>query len=87
MKDEQGRPFIVVREYARTISLKREPVTFQAFCILTFFDMSQGKKKRQHGTDAVKSHIVAAKTVANIVKTSLVRFSIIPSKLKSTTSI
>lgn len=33
---------------------------------------SQGKKKRQHGTDAVKSHIVAAKTVANIVKTSLV---------------
>lgn len=34
---------------------------------------SQGKKKRQHGTEAVKSHIVAAKTVANIVKTSLVR--------------
>jgi hypothetical protein len=33
---------------------------------------SQGKKKRQHGTEAVKSHIVAAKTVANIVKTSLV---------------
>ncbi|DAA74246.1 TPA_exp: Uncharacterized protein A8136_3444 [Trichophyton benhamiae CBS 112371] len=45
VKDEQGRPFIVVRD--------------------------QGKKKRQHGTDAVKSHIVAAKTVANIVKTSL----------------
>ncbi|OXV10340.1 hypothetical protein Egran_01898 [Elaphomyces granulatus] len=45
MKDEQGRPFIVVRD--------------------------QGKKKRQHGTEAVKSHIVAAKTVANIVKTSL----------------
>jgi T-complex protein 1 subunit epsilon len=34
---------------------------------------SQGKKKRQHGTEAVKSHIVAAKTVANIVKSSLVR--------------
>ena len=34
---------------------------------------SQGKKKRQHGNEAVKSHIVAAKTVANIVKTSLVR--------------
>ena len=33
---------------------------------------SQGKKKRQHGNDAVKSHILAAKTVANIVKTSLV---------------
>jgi hypothetical protein len=33
---------------------------------------SQAKKKRQHGSDAVKSHIVAAKTVANIVKTSLV---------------
>jgi T-complex protein 1 subunit epsilon len=45
MKDEQGRPFIIVRD--------------------------QGKKKRQHGTEAVKSHIVAAKTVANIVKTSL----------------
>jgi hypothetical protein len=34
---------------------------------------SQGKKKRQHGNEAVKSHILAAKTVANIVKTSLVR--------------
>lgn len=34
---------------------------------------SQGRKKRQHGNDAVKSHIVAARTVANIVKTSLVR--------------
>lgn len=34
---------------------------------------SQGKKKRQHGTEAVKSHILAAKTVANIVKSSLVR--------------
>lgn len=33
---------------------------------------SQGKKKRQHGTEAVKSHILAAKTVANIVKSSLV---------------
>ncbi|KAL7268144.1 T-complex protein 1 subunit epsilon [Rhizina undulata] len=31
----------------------------------------QGRKKRQHGTDAVKSHILAAKTVANIVKSSL----------------
>ena len=38
-----------------------------------FLRYSQGKKKRQHGTEAVKSHIVAAKTVANIVKTSLVR--------------
>merc|ERR1711881_171551 len=45
VKDEQGRPFIVVRD--------------------------QGKKKRVHGTDAVKSHIIAARTVANIVKTSL----------------
>jgi hypothetical protein len=34
---------------------------------------SQGKKKRQHGTDAIKGHILAAKTVANIVKSSLVR--------------
>ncbi|KAL8736676.1 MAG: hypothetical protein Q9166_000042 [cf. Caloplaca sp. 2 TL-2023] len=45
MKDEQGRPFIVVRD--------------------------QGKKKRQHGTDAVKSHIMAARTVAGLVRTSL----------------
>ncbi|KAJ5129553.1 Chaperone tailless complex polypeptide 1 [Penicillium bovifimosum] len=45
LKDEQGRPFIVVRD--------------------------QGKKKRQHGTEAVKSHIVAAKTVASIIKSSL----------------
>ena len=34
---------------------------------------SQGKKQRQHGNEAVKSHILAAKTVANIVKSSLVR--------------
>ncbi|GKT86259.1 T-complex protein 1 subunit epsilon [Colletotrichum tofieldiae] len=45
MKDEQGRPFIVVRD--------------------------QGKKKRQYGNEAVKNHILAARTVANIVKTSL----------------
>jgi len=45
MKDESGRPFIIVRD--------------------------QGKKQRQHGNDAVKSHILAAKTVANIVKSSL----------------
>ncbi|KAI4748292.1 hypothetical protein E4T50_01500 [Aureobasidium sp. EXF-12298] len=31
----------------------------------------QGKKKRQHGNEAVKSHILAAKTVAGIVRTSL----------------
>ncbi|KAK5100212.1 T-complex protein 1 subunit epsilon [Lithohypha guttulata] len=45
MKDEQGRPFIIVRD--------------------------QGKRKRTAGTEAVKQHIVAARTVANIVKTSL----------------
>lgn len=45
MKDEQGRPFIIVRD--------------------------QGKKKRQHGTEAVKSHILAARTVSNIVRSSL----------------
>ncbi|KAI5287990.1 T-complex protein 1 subunit epsilon [Ascosphaera acerosa] len=45
MKDDQGRPFIVVRD--------------------------QGKKKRQSGNDAVKNHILAAKTVASLVKTSL----------------
>lgn len=45
MKDESGRPFIVVRD--------------------------QGKKRRTHGNDAVKQHIVAAKTVASIVRTSL----------------
>ena len=32
---------------------------------------SQGRKTRLHGTDAVKSHILAARTVADIVKTSL----------------
>lgn len=45
MKDEQGRPFIIVRD--------------------------QGKKKRQFGNEAVKAHILAARTVANLVKTSL----------------
>ncbi|WPH02640.1 Hypothetical protein R9X50_00550500 [Acrodontium crateriforme] len=44
-KDEQGRPFIIVRD--------------------------QGKKKRSHGIDAVKQHILAARTVASIVKSSL----------------
>lgn len=45
MKDESGRPFIVVRD--------------------------QGKKQRVHGNDAIKQHIMAARTVANIVRTSL----------------
>ena len=45
MKDESGRPFIVVRD--------------------------QGRKQRVHGNDAIKQHIVAARTVANIVRTSL----------------
>jgi T-complex protein 1 subunit epsilon len=45
MKDESGRPFIIVRD--------------------------QGRKKRTHGNDAIKQHIVAARTVANIVRTSL----------------
>ena len=45
MKDESGRPFIVVRD--------------------------QGQKRRTHGNDAVKQHIIAAKTVASIVRTSL----------------
>lgn len=31
----------------------------------------QGKRSRLHGIDALKSHILAARTVANIVKTSL----------------
>lgn len=45
IKDDHGRPFIVVRD--------------------------QGKKKRQSGTEAIKSHIIAARTVSKIVKTSL----------------
>ncbi|KKY20749.1 putative t-complex protein 1 subunit epsilon [Phaeomoniella chlamydospora] len=45
VKDESGRPFIIVRD--------------------------QQKKTRTHGIDAVKQHILAARTVANIVKTSL----------------
>lgn len=44
-RDENGRPFIIVRD--------------------------QGKKRREHGNEAVKQHILAAKTVSNIVKTSL----------------
>ncbi|KDQ10501.1 hypothetical protein BOTBODRAFT_68581 [Botryobasidium botryosum FD-172 SS1] len=31
----------------------------------------QGKKTRSHGVEAIKSHILAARTVANIVRTSL----------------
>lgn len=69
LKDEQGRPFIVVREYV-TDCLER--IRYLAYGANGFVLYSQGKKKRQHGTEAIKSHIVAAKTVANIVKTSLV---------------
>lgn len=45
VKDESGRPFIVVRD--------------------------QGRKRRTHGTEAIKQHIIAAKTIAKIVRTSL----------------
>lgn len=45
VRDETGRPFIIVRD--------------------------QGKKQRQHGIEAIKSHILSARTVANLVKTSL----------------
>lgn len=31
----------------------------------------QGKKQRKHGLEATKSHILAARSVASIVKTSL----------------
>lgn len=31
----------------------------------------QGRKVRSHGIEAIKSHILAARTVASIVKTSL----------------
>lgn len=33
--------------------------------------ISQGKKKRMHGLDAVKSHIQAAKSVTSVIRTSL----------------
>lgn len=50
--------------------------TFEALTIIPMTTAksvySQQKKKRQHGNEAVKSHILAARTVANIVKTSLV---------------
>ncbi|GAA6044140.1 hypothetical protein JCM8097_002791 [Rhodosporidiobolus ruineniae] len=36
-----------------------------------FVILRQGKKTRMHGLEALKSHIMAARTVANIVKTSL----------------
>ena len=62
MKDEQGRPFIVVREYVVPVLTRRRS---------TLTSPSQGRKKRQFGNEAVKSHILAARTVANIVKSSL----------------
>ena len=31
----------------------------------------QGKKRRTHGLEAIKSHIMAARTVSSIIKTSL----------------
>ena len=43
--DENGRPFIIVRE--------------------------QGKKVRTHGLEAIRSHILAARSVTNIIKSSL----------------
>ena len=42
----------------------------------SFHHSSQGKKQRQHGVEAIKSHILSARTVANLVKTSLVYISL-----------
>ena len=75
MKDEQGRPFIVVREYVNNHDVYWSEVDEGISVEGHWADKllcSQGKKKRQHGNDAVKSHITAARTVANIVRTSLV---------------
>lgn len=68
MKDESGRPFIIVREYVVHHQTIRQVYGIAGTNIAN----SQGNKKRQHGNDAVKSHILAAKTVSNIVRTSLV---------------
>ena len=40
-------------------------------CSFNSANVREGKKKRQHGNEAIKSHILAARTVSNIVKTSL----------------
>src|SRR5688572_9201328 len=50
--------FIIITDF--TVDLKSPNIFF-----------SQGKKKRQFGNEAVKSHILAARTVANLVKSSL----------------
>ncbi|KZV72992.1 hypothetical protein PENSPDRAFT_750468 [Peniophora sp. CONT] len=48
-------PIYTTDEYGRPFIILRE----------------QSKKTRSHGTEAIKSHILAAKTVANIIRTSL----------------
>jgi len=68
----------VVREYVSSIYLSalvlelKSKATIYETLVANVPLLSQGKKKRQHGNDAVKSHILAARTVANIVRTSLV---------------
>ncbi|KAJ7158688.1 chaperonin Cpn60/TCP-1 family [Mycena filopes] len=52
---DQGQAIYTTDEYGRPLIIIRE----------------QAKKTRTHGVEAIKSHILAARTVANIVRTSL----------------
>ncbi|TFK75197.1 hypothetical protein BDN72DRAFT_811461 [Pluteus cervinus] len=55
MSQQQHEAVYTTDEYGRPFIILRE----------------QAKKTRSHGVEAIKSHILAAKTVANIVRTSL----------------
>jgi hypothetical protein len=81
-QDEMGRPFIIVREYLSPFSRRlRMLLTFVQSGTKKEVNPSltlQGCWRilwliwvRLHGTDAIKSHILAARTVSGILRTSL----------------
>merc|ERR1711939_66402 len=55
----------------RTAAMQNAQVATDEFGRPFIIVRDQGKKKRAHGTEAIKSHIMAARTVSSIIKTSL----------------
>merc|ERR1711939_529356 len=55
----------------RTAAMQNAQVATDEFGRPFIIVRDQGKKTRTHGNDAIKSHIMAARTVSSIIKTSL----------------
>ena len=70
-QDEMGRPFIIVREYLPLQKLANGTLVRVGKKGTPCPIYGVNSMDRLHGTDAIKSHILAAKTVAGILRTSL----------------